>query len=138
MWDLKEAAAYYKRQGAPGDQTALTAFLWELQQEHGGSIPPALLEPAARELGTKASLLLALIRRLPSLRLGQEQVLEVCGGPRCRGAAMAAQLEKKFPNVQVRLVPCMRMCAKGPNVKLNGVLYHNADEALIQKLLKQK
>ena len=135
MWDLKEAAAYYKRQGAPADQTALVAFLQELQSEHSGSIPQSLLEPAARELGTKASLLLALIRRLPSLRLREERSLEICGGPRCRGAAIAEQLQKEFPDVQVKLVGCQRMCGKGPNARYNGKLYHKAGRNLLRQLL---
>ena len=32
MWDMTEAITYYKRQGAPSDQTALTALLKEAQQ----------------------------------------------------------------------------------------------------------
>lgn len=136
MYDLTEAAAYYKKQGAPGDQTALLNFLREVQSEHGGSIPAHLPAEMARLLGTKETLLLALIRRIPSLQLSGKPVLEICGGPRCRGAAMAEALQKRYPQVEVRLVGCMRLCAKGPNVKLNGKLYHNADEALLKQLLE--
>ena len=38
-WNLEEAIAYYKKQGAPADQTAVTALLREAQAEHDG-IPP--------------------------------------------------------------------------------------------------
>ena len=42
-WDLKEAIDYYRRQGAPGDQTALRNLLGEIQSEQGGAIPKYLL-----------------------------------------------------------------------------------------------
>ena len=32
-WDLQEAISYYRRQGAPGDQSAVLGLLKEIQQE---------------------------------------------------------------------------------------------------------
>ena len=43
VWNLHEALEYYKRQGAPADQNALISLLTEVQAEHSGSIPKALL-----------------------------------------------------------------------------------------------
>ena len=40
-WTLEEALAYYRRQGAPGEQGALVALLREVQEERGGVLPPA-------------------------------------------------------------------------------------------------
>ena len=37
----------------------------------------------------------------------------------------------------LKIRPCMRMCGKGPNIKWGGVVYHQADEALLRKLVKQ-
>ena len=138
-WKLEEAVSYYKRQGAPADQTALTALLKEVQQEYGGSIPQGIIPTLATLSGAKESLLLALIRRLPILRLGGRHVLELCAGPNCgRHAALAAAAEKlQSSRITVRFVPCMRMCGKGPNLKWDGTLYHQADEALIQRLVKE-
>ena len=143
MWNLQEAAAYYKRQGAPGDQSALAALLREAQQENGGSVPRYILPELARELGVKESFLLALIRRLPSLRLADSHCLELCGGPNCsKRALLAAFVEKTWPekdrHFQLRYVPCMRMCGKGPNISWDGTVYHGADEALLRKLLDKK
>ncbi|MDO5151848.1 MAG: hypothetical protein Q4D50_00605 [Eubacteriales bacterium] len=45
-WSLEEAIAYYRTQGAPGDQSALTGFLREVQRENGGGIP--LRQPLRR------------------------------------------------------------------------------------------
>ena len=68
-WNLQEALAYYGRQGAPGDQTALTALLREVQEEHGGAIPGSLLSDIAEYYQIKESFLQAVIRRIPSLKL---------------------------------------------------------------------
>ena len=35
-WNLQEAVAYYRTQGAPGDQTALVSLLSEVQRECSG------------------------------------------------------------------------------------------------------
>ena len=142
-WELNEAVHYYRKQGAPADQSALIGLLREIQQENGGGIPEGLLVAAARELGVKESFLLALIRRLPSLRLADSHCLELCGGPNCsKRALLAAFVEKTWPekdrHFQLRYVPCMRMCGKGPNISWDGTVYHGADEALLRKLLDKK
>ena len=138
-WNLDEAIQYYKRQGAPSDQTALTGLLREIQQEQGGGIPAGLLPSVAQALGVRESFLLALIRRIPSLRLSDTHVLELCAGPNCgRHTALAAAAEKlKSKSITVKFVPCMRMCGKGPNLRWDGQLYHNADEDLLRRLTEK-
>ena len=138
-WELKEAVDYYKKQGAPADQTALTALLREIQEEFG-AIPTGLLPEAAAYLGTKESFLLALIRRQPRLRLADTHVLELCAGPNCGKAVELAALAEKLcagkPGVTLRFRGCMRQCGKGPNLKWDGQVYNRADAELLQKLLK--
>ena len=139
-WNLTEAITYYARQGAPGDQNALVNLLREVQEESGGRIPRNVLPEIAEGLRTKESLLLALIRRYPSLRLADTHTLELCGGPNCpRKAPLAAFVEKTWganpAKFTVKQVPCMRMCGKGPNIRWDGKLYHGADEALLRKLI---
>ena len=141
-FDLQEAAAYYRRQGAPGDQSALTALLREVQQGCGGSIPQGAIPQLAALLETKESFLLAVIRRMPSLRLGDTHLLELCGGPNCsKRAALAAFVARTYgekpKNFLVKFVPCMRLCGKGPNIKWDGKLYHGADEVLIRRLVEE-
>ena len=140
-FSLEEAVAYYKKQGAPSDQSALVSLLREVQQENGGAISKSALPALAESLGVKESYLLAVIRRIPSLRLSDSHTLEMCGGPNCgKHAALAAAAEKlcKGKNVTLKFVPCMRLCGKGPNLKWDGTLYHKADEALIKRLLEEK
>lgn len=140
MWDLDGAVAYYQKQGAPGDQTALVALLREAQQEHGDRIPQWLLEPLAEKLGLRPSFLTALIRRYPTLRMGDGHSLELCAGPNCsKNAALRAAAEaacKRFPDkITLKYVPCMRLCGKGPNLKWDGKLYHKADRKLLEDLI---
>lgn len=138
-WNLEEAILYYKKQGAPADQSAVIALLREVQQEHGGSIPQYLLAPIAEGLGTKEALLNAIIRRIPSLRLANTHLLELCSGPNCgRHTALASLAESlcRGKTVTLKYVPCMRMCGKGPNIRFDGKLYHKADEALLRELIQ--
>lgn len=142
-WDLEEAIGYYHSQGAPGDQTAVVSLLREIQGENGGAIPREALNRAAEGLGVKGGFLLAFVRRIPSLRLSDSHTLELCGGPNCgKRAALAAFVEKTWgknpAGFSVRQVPCMRQCGKGPNIRWDGVLYHNADEALLRRLIEGK
>lgn len=138
-WNLEEAVSYYKRQGAPRDQTALTGLLREIQLHSGGSIPLYSLTAVAAALGVKESFLQAVVRRIPSLRMADTHCLELCSGPNCgKHAALAACAEKlqqaapeKFT---LKYVPCMRLCGKGPNIRWDGKLYHRADEALLREL----
>ena len=139
-WDLKEAVEYYRRQGAPGDQSAVIALLRELQQENGGAIPRKLLVEAAELLGTKEALFLALVKRIPSLRLSDTHTLELCAGPNCgKAAALAACAEKlcaETPSLSLKFVPCMRMCSQGPNLRLDGKLYHAVTAEMLTQLVR--
>ena len=87
-WDMEEAISYYKSQGAPGDQNMVIALLREIQQETGGSIPPAALTSVAGAFGVRESFLTALISRIPSLRLSDTHCLELCGGPTAASTAI--------------------------------------------------
>jgi len=138
-WELEEAVAYYKRQGAPADQSALLSLLKELQQAYDG-IPAGSLPGIAEALGVKESFLLALIRRMPSLRLKDTHCLELCAGPNCgKHKALAAFAEKNCGGrYEIKYVPCMRLCGKGPNIKWDGTLYHRADESLLRRLTEEE
>lgn len=132
-WDLNEAIEYYRRQGAPGDQNALRELLREIQEESGGAIPAFLLGETAGRLGVKESFLAAIVRRVPSLRLSDQHVLEICAGPNCSKKADLSGIVRG--RAEVRYMGCMRMCAKGPNIRLDGMLYNRATPELLEKLL---
>ena len=139
MWNLEEAVSYYRSQGAPGDQSALIGLLKEMQQEHGGAIPTHEVSAAAQALGVKDSFLLAVVRRIPSLRLSECHLLELCAGPNCGKHTALAEIAESLcgsGKIRVKYVPCMRMCGKGPNIRWDGKLYHGADEALLRRLME--
>ena len=137
-WDLNEAIDYYRRQGAPGDQNALKNLLAEVQAEQGGAIPQYVLPTIAEKLGVKESFLAAIIRRIPSLRMADRHLLEVCGGPNCSRKGDLARLAEQYRGrVEVKLVPCMRQCGKGPNLRFDGKLYNGANAELLARLLEE-
>lgn len=140
-WELNEAVGYYRKQGAPADQSALIGLLREIQQENGGGIPERLLVAVARELGVKDSLLQALVKRIPSLRLTDGHCLEICAGPNCgKQKTISEFVEKTYGSkpegFTLKYVPCMRMCGKGPNIRWDGCIHHKADPALIRELVE--
>ena len=139
-WDPEEAIAYYRKLGAPGDQNALISLLKEVQRENRNQIPLDILNAIAGSYGLKASFLTALVRRIPSLRLADTHVLEVCCGPNCsKRAALFDWIEKNYgtkpAGFTIKSAPCMRMCGKGPNIRGDGVLYHQADTDLLKNLI---
>lgn len=136
---MEKLIAYYKHIGAPDDQTALISLLKEVQEIHG-AIPPYALSQIAESLSVRESFLLAIIRRIPALRLADTHVLEICAGPNCgKATALAAFAEKHLSKKwEIKYVPCMRMCGKGPNIKFDGKLYHRADESLLRSLSQEE
>lgn len=139
-WKLEEALDYYRRQGAPGDQNALTNLLREVQSEHG-AIPGWMLGEIAAAYGIKETFLQAIVRRIPRLRLENSHCLELCGGPNCSKRARLAEFVEKTYGTKptaftLRYCGCMRQCGKGPNLKWDGKVYNRADEALIRKLVE--
>lgn len=138
-WNLTDAIAYYTAQGAPGDQAALVSLLQEVQRENGGAIPPHILKTVAEGCGIRESFLLALIRRIPRLRLADTHLLEICSGPNCGKCRALAEFGEKLQSekIKVRFVPCMRMCGKGPNIRWDGTMYDHADAALLERLTEK-
>ena len=137
-FDLKEAVEYYRKQGAPGDQTALVQLLKELQQASGGNISMDSLSKIAAAYGIPLSFLQAVVRRIPSLRIAGSHLLQICSGPNCgRCAALAVWAEQRSrQGLTIQFVPCMRQCGKGPNIRLDGKLYHGATVALLETLVR--
>ena len=135
-WNLNEAITYYKSMGAPADQQALIGLLREIQEHHNG-IPLSCIVAIAENYAIKEGILLALVKRIPSLRLAQGHTLELCAGPNCsKCTALAACAEKLVAQGKCTLkyVPCMRLCGKGPNIRWDGKLHHKADAKLLEEL----
>ena len=135
---MQEMLEYYRRQGAPGDQTALVNLLKELRQTYG-AVPKWAVKEIAEAYAIKESFVLAIVKRIPSLRLQDTHLLELCAGPNCgKHTQLAAEAEKlcKLKGVELKFLGCQRMCGKGPNIKFDGKLYHKATPELLRELLK--
>ena len=134
---MEKILKYYQTQGAPGDQTALVSLLRELQGEYG-AVSKWAVTKIAEGYGIKESFILALVKRIPSLRLEDTHLLELCAGSNCgKHTELAAAAEKlcKRKGVQLKFIGCQRMCGKGPNIRWDGKIYHGATEELLKKLL---
>ena len=135
---MEELLTYYRKQGAPGDQTALVGLLREIQGEYG-AVPKWAVTEIAESYKVKESFILAVVKRIPSLRLQDTHLLQLCAGPNCgKHTALAAEAEKlcKLKGIELKYMGCQRMCGKGPNIKYDGKLYHKATIELLQELLK--
>ena len=135
---MKEMLDYYRRQGAPGDQTALVNLLKELQQTYG-AVPKWAVGEIAEEYKIKENFILAVVKRIPSLRLQDTHLLQLCAGPNCgKHTNLAAEAEKlcKLKGIELKYMGCQRMCGKGPNIRFDGKLYHKATVELLRELLK--
>lgn len=140
-WNLEEALAYYRRQGAPGDQSALISLFREIQQNCGGAIPLYALKETAQSYGVKESFLQAVVKRIPSLRLGDIHELILCAGPNCGKRTELATYAESIAKtsggkILLKYGPCMRMCGKGPNIKWDGSVHNGATKDLLDKLTK--
>lgn len=145
MPDLHDTIAYYRAQGAPGDQQMLIALLREAQENAGGVLSRSALAQVAQAVGWKESTLCALIRRVPSIRLDDApNRLEICGTCK-KGAALRAYVEDKWGvrsgescpsgGFTYRVTGCMKNCAKGPSVKWNGRLLAQATIEQVEALI---
>ena len=133
----EELIAYYRKQGAPGNQTALISLLREIQQTNGDSLRTEDLSLIAAAFSVSENFLRAVIRRIPSLHLAGGHTLELCAGKNCsrhRALAECAEVLSKEHGFTLRYVPCMRLCGMGPNLRWNGKVYHKGDEALLRQL----
>lgn len=148
MNEFQEMMDYYRTQGAPGDQQMLIALLREMQEACGGVLTGTALRAAAEAYGLKESMLTALIRRIPSLRMeAAPHRLEMCGT--CpRGRELRAWVENTFGlksgdvwergGFSYHVTPCMKNCKNGPSLKWDGELYSQATVELIRQLTGMK
>lgn len=145
MWNIDEAIAYYRDQGAPGDQQMLIALLREIQQETGPLTQEVLLKVESA-LALSASMLPALIRRVPSLRMDTHpHRLELCQN--C-GRKLAVWVENEYGvkpgcacdthGFTFQLTGCMKNCKASPSMKWDGVLYPKASEDTIRRVVSGK
>ena len=144
---METLVAYYKAQGAPGDQQMLIALLREVQQQTGGVLTAETVSYLADALSVKESLLSAIIRRIPSLRMADvPHRLELC--QTCpKGRELRAWVESTYQvqsgkhsregGFSYHVTPCMKNCRSGPSLKWDGTLYSHATRELVLQLIQK-
>ncbi len=142
-----QAAEYYaglRGRAAALSQEDLVAFLREIQAIYG-HLPDQALETAAAVTGWKLPAMEKLIRLYPSLKRQQalHEIVVCCGG-RCgqANAPLLARLEQGIAalpagTVRLRTQNCFKQCGKGPNIQLDGVLYHRCDAEKVDRMLQK-
>jgi len=103
------------------------------------------LKQIAQEYGMDIRLLNVLSHRIPSLHPAQvPYTMQLCRT--CKKAQeLAAYIEREYGvksgavsqkgHFSFELVNCMKNCKAGPSLRWDGVLYPQADERLIRKLV---
>ena len=69
LHSLEDYIEQYRSQGAPEDQQMLIALMRDAQQLDGGALRQETLDRIASELSVPGSILNAIIRRIPMLRM---------------------------------------------------------------------
>ena len=145
--ELHSLASYieqYRSQGAPEDQQMLIALMRDAQQLDGGALRQETLDRIASELSVPGSILNAIIRRIPMLRMADApHRLDMCGG--CDGAqeliediSRVYQVDKDGVSMKgrfvLRVTGCLKRCGLGPAIRWDGKTYDEADVELIRQL----
>jgi len=72
-------------------------------------------------------------------------MLEICAGTSCHlmGASDLRQVVEKLKiqykeYLEIRVVPCLKQCAKGPNIRINGEIYMQITPEQLKKIVKRK
>jgi NADH:ubiquinone oxidoreductase subunit E len=118
--------------------TKYAAYIGYITQAIVNNLPALLFVTFNTAYGISLSFLQAVIHRIPSLRIAGNHLLEICSGPNCgKHAALAVWAEQQHRrDLTIKFVPCMRQCGKGPNIRLDGRLYHSATVALLESLMR--
>ena len=139
---LQELISHYISQGAPSDQQMLIMLLREAQEAGGGTLSLETLRTIAEACRIKESILTALIRRLPSLRLNDApHRLEICGT--CGKSHILIEYiqknhDSKALGFSLHVTGCMKNCRQGPSIRWDGTLHSRVTPEILNKLFTEK
>lgn len=151
--NLEELIEGYRRHGSEIEQQTLIALLREVQAQFG-CVSPASQKRIAEELGLRLPLVAALVRRIPDLReAASRHLIEVCGGPRCSGAAPAnsSALLKELVRLtglspgetgedgrfSLSVAGCRKRCGTAPNLWVDGRHFPKAAPEELEQILER-
>ena len=146
---IREIIEYYTKEGEMISQEDLVNMLREIQDVKG-CIPAAVQKQVAEVTKMKETFLAAVIKRYPSLKAeNYRHEIQICVGAGCSAKDsydLLKILEKKWKIRQgevseggrfyLRTSGCMKQCAKGPNMMIDGTVYHQVTEESLGEILK--
>ena len=112
-------------------------------------IPKEVQEETAKRLGVKPSFLSAFIKKYPGFReFSAVHEIQVCTGPSCgsedaldilRALEREGKEKELREGISVKIIKgrCTRRCAKGPNIKINGVIHHHMTPKQAAELIRR-
>lgn len=147
---IKEIFDYYEKQRDRSDQAVILELLRELQDVNG-CLTPRLKARAAEVCGVQESLIQILIRRCPTLReTAYTHEIIVCTGERCarkQGADILKAVQEELragkdglsadKKVLIRTRCCMKRCAAGPNMNIDGREYTRLTPDRARELVRE-
>lgn len=145
FWE--EMFTYYAQIKNPS-QEDIVALLREIQ-ESIGCIPKAFQERTAACMKASPALISTIIKRYPSLKEENFQYeIRVCTGPSCtlKGSLEIQKELQSLLHIETNQVTkdqriylttqcCMKHCKKGPNLMVNGKVFHGVTKKEIKELL---
>ena len=143
---LTELINYYREQGAPQEQQILVLLLKDVQQLCGGALSAHALTEIAEAYHLKASVLHALIRRIPSLHTDDApHRLEICGTC-AKSGSIARYIEETYGvrsgevskkgGFLFQVTGCMKNCRQGPSVRWDGNLLSRVSTDILRRLIE--
>lgn len=144
----KEILKYYHDLTDRSSQDTIVEMLRELQEVHG-CISPAVRELAAQAAGVKASMVQAIVKRMPSLKQSPYvHEIILCTGGRCSSKGnldLLTEVRQKLGvngdgiskdgKVCLKTRACLKNCRTAPNVVIDGCLYSGKDADSIIKMV---
>ena len=146
FWE--EMFTYYAQIKNPS-QEDIVALLREIQ-EAIGCIPKTFQERAATCMKTSPALISTIIKKYPSLKEESFQhEIRVCTGP-CFTSKGSLEIQKELQNllhiktnqvtkdqrIYLTTQCCMKHCKKGPNLMINGKVFHGLTKERVIELLQ--
>lgn len=143
---LEEAVDRFGKGSQEGAKDAIKSC-----QEEFGCVSQDHQSQIAEAFELKENIIKAIIKFMPSIKESKVKYeIVCCTGPRCanNGSMEVIKTVQKMlgirfdqttsdGNICLRSQNCFRQCKFGPNIMINGKLYHNIDKIKVEKIIKE-
>lgn len=145
---LEEILNYYETECSPSSSENLVSMLHEIQEAEG-CVSKEAQETITHRFSIKQTYLSAIIKRYPRLKEQAARCeIKVCTGGRCSAQGSLGLLKEFETHLDIKkgqttadgqfsltTCSCLRRCAKGPNVMVNGVCHSSVDSKQVSAII---